>query len=363
MSLRFSASLQTPTLGWERLPIAPRSATKLGFSFRLPQAELMGLNPPHALETLLGRGFDLVRLAGLWNRLEVGPGAFDWSSLDWQIEAASRHGRRMIVAVGPVKNFGYPESYVPRHHLPVPLLEGSLISRDSHPRLAEAALAFLTSLIERYRDLAAIAAWQVEHEAVDPLGLEHSWRLARSFVAEEVDLVHRLDPGRPVILNGFLPMSRPVMMVQRWRTRGQGDSLALATARADLVGLDVYPCHAVARLGPMSLYLGASDRAVASRVRGAVARCRQHGRPVLVTEGQAEPWEQATNPPNRPGLVAASCPPERAIETYNLCLTSGRGAGAPLWAYLFWGAEYWLLRELSGDSTYMAALGRVLEGS
>jgi hypothetical protein len=29
-------------------------------------------------------------------------------------------------------------------------------------------------------------------------------------------------------------------------------------------------------------------------------------------------------------------------------------------AYLFWGAEYWLLRERQGDGRYLAAFGRVL---
>ena len=32
-------------------------------------------------------------------------------------------------------------------------------------------------------------------------------------------------------------------------------------------------------------------------------------------------------------------------------------------AYLFWGAEYWLLRDLRGDPSYLGAFARVLECS
>ncbi len=69
-----------------------------------------------------------------------------------------------------------------------------------------------------------MVAWQVEHEAVDPLGLEHSWRLNADFVAAEVQAVRRADPSRPILMNGYLPVSLPVAPTQWWQTRDQGDS-------------------------------------------------------------------------------------------------------------------------------------------
>ena len=49
------------------------------------------------------------------------------------------------------------------------------------------------------------------------------------------------------------------------------------------------------------------------------------------------------------------------IVNYNQCM-SWAGPGAfSLYAYLFWGAEYWVLREQSGDARYMRAFARVLE--
>jgi hypothetical protein len=80
-------------------------------------------------------------------------------------------------------------------------------------------------------------------------------------------------------------------------------------------------------------------------------------RRLMVTEGQAEPWEAVTTPPDPPGRAMASCLPEHVIENYNRCMRWDR----PIEAYLFWGAEYWLARERSGDPSYLDAFARVLE--
>ena len=53
----------------------------------------------------------------------------------------------------------------------------------------------------------------------------------------------------------------------------------------------------------------------------------------------------------------SSCLPEHLIGNYNDCL----GAGGGLYAYLFWGAEYWLVRQQGGDASYLQAFARLLE--
>ena len=84
------------------------------------------------------------------------------------------------------------------------------------------------------------------------------------------------------------------------------------------------------------------------------------GRPVLIAEGQAEPWEAVTVPPSRPDSGMYSCLPEDVIGTYNRAAHYCLRAGVTCAAYLFWGAEYWLLRQASGDSRYLDAFARVL---
>lgn len=360
MGLRIARAVGPLTDRWRTVPVESRGATRLGISFRPLQAESLGLEPRATLAALLEHPYQVIRLAALWNRMEPAPDAFDPSHLDWQVESAERAGKQVIIAVGAVKNFGYPEFFVPRHHLPTPLREGSLVGQSSHPALLAAALEFVGRVVERYGGHESVVAWQVEHEAVDPLGVEHSWRLTTDFVKREMAEVKRLDPSRPILLNGFLPMSTPVAAQQWWRTRDQGDSLSLAESAAEIVGVDFYPCHALGSVSGFTAYMNAREHTWPERARRVVERSVANGRHLMISEGQAEPWEAVTTPPSPAGGAMASCPPDRVIENYNRCLVLARESGGTLDAYVFWGAEYWLGRQQAGDESYLGAFKRIL---
>ena len=79
----------------------------------------------------------------------------------------------------------------------------------------------------------------------------------------------------------------------------------------------------------------------------------------MVSEGQAEPWEAVTVPPNPARHALYSCPPEQLIRAYNAAI-GWSPPETPLHAYLFWGAEYWVVRDRSGDPSYLQAFERVL---
>jgi hypothetical protein len=311
---------------------------------------------------LLAYPFHLIRLGAYWNRIEPAPGAFDARELDWQVEAAERAGKQIVLCVGAVKTFGYPEFFVPEHHLAHPLPEHTLIRPSAYRSLLAAATAVLTRVVDRYKDRESIVAWQVEHEAVDPLGLEHSWRLDAAFVEKEVEAARQTDPSRPILMNGFLPASLPVRLSQWWRTRDQGDSLTVAQRMADIVGIDHYPRHALATVGARTLYLdGSRSPWQHPRRQQLFAWARRCGRRLMISEGQAEPWETATPPPNPQARGMSSCMPEHVIENYNRWLSWARQAAFPLDAYLFWGAEYWMLRQQRGDPRYIGAFARIIE--
>ena len=359
--IRFKRAARPSTERWRDVAVAPRGRTLLGISFRSPQVEALGLDPAVTLQRLLEFPFDLLRVGAYWNRLEDRPGRFRPDELDAQVDAAEAAGKRIIVCVGAVKTFGYPEFFVPAHHLRDPLPEGTLIEPETRPALLHAATAFVGRVVERYRDRKAIVAWQVEHEAVDPLGVEHSWRLSERFVRREVDVVRATDPSRPIVMNGFLPTSLPVRAQQWWRTHDQGDSLSVAQRLADVVGVDFYPRHAVVSVGNRTCYLDGSRAPwEQGRPRKLFSWAAAPGRRLMITEGQAEPWETVTNPPNPAGRSMYSCTPEHVIENYNHCMGWQRWEPAAAWAYLFWGAEYWLLRQRSGDPRYLDAFARVL---
>jgi hypothetical protein len=361
--LRLKQARQPLTDAWQHLPIEPRRSTLLGISFRPPQIAALGLDVHTTLQTLLSYPFQLIRLGAYWNQMEPEPGLFLTDELDWQIDAAERAGKQIILCVGPLKTFSYPEFFAPAHHLPQPFQEGALVKPSAYPALLTAATAFITRIVERYKHRQGIVAWQLEHEAVDPLGVEHTWRLDTAFVEKEVEALRQADPTRPIMLNGFLPTSIPVRLSQWWQTRDQGDSLAVAQRLADIVGIDYYPRHAVLTVGTRTLYLDGSKSPWQQRRRKRLfASTRAHRQKVMIAEGQAEPWETVTTPPNPSGQGMYSCLPEQVIANYNTCLSWSQ-QDAPLYAYLFWGAEYWMLRKQCADSSYLQAFARILEQS
>jgi hypothetical protein len=360
---RLEQAAQPLTDAWRHLPIAPPGSTLLGISYRPLQAAAFGLDARATLQELLAYPFQLIRLGAYWNRIEPEPGTFYIEELDQQIGAAEQAGKQVILCLGPLKTFGYPEFFVPAHHLMQPFPEHTLIKPAAYPGLLEAATAFITRMVERYKDHTSIVAWQLEHEAVDPLGVEHSWRLDTTFVERELEALRKADPARPVMMNGFLPTSLPVRLSQWWNTRDQGDSLAVAQRLADMVGIDYYPRNALVTLGGKTLYLVGMQSPWFEHVqKQLLAWANAHSHKMLVSEGQAEPWETATTPPNPKDQYMYSCLPEQVIENYNACM-SWYGQPVPLYAYLFWGAEYWFLRKQSGDTSYLQAFARILENA
>ena len=363
MEFRLKKAVQTLTEAWQRLPVRRRGATRLGISFRPLQAVAFGLEVRPALQTLLAYPFQIIRLGAYWNRMEPKPGIFQTDELDWQIEVAESAGKQIILCLGALKTFGYPEFFVPEHYLNQPFLEHSLVGPSEYPDLLRAATEFILRLVERYKGQPSILAWQLEHEAVDPLGVEHSWRLKAGFVEREVQALRKADPTRPVIMNGFLPTSLPVRLSQWWQTRDQGDSLAVAQRLADMVGIDYYPRNALIPFGSRTLYLdGSESQAHQARRNQLLAWATANHKELLVTEGQAEPWEAVTVPANPQNQAMYSCLPEDILGNYNACMGWFGDQGA-LYAYLFWGAEYWLLRKQSKDSSYLQCFERILEKS
>jgi hypothetical protein len=364
LEFQLKPAAQPLTRAWQHLPIQPRRDTLLGISFRPLQAAAFGLDGRATLQTLLTYPFQLIRLGAYWNRIEPAPGTFQPEELDWQMDAAEQAGKQIILCVGPLKTFGYPEFFVPAHQLKQPFPEHSLIRPAAYPALLVAAAAFITRLVERYKNRQSVVAWQLEHEAVDPLGVEHSWRLDAAFVEQELAALRKADPTRPVMLNGFLPTTLLVRLSQWGQTRDQGDSLAVAQRLADLVGIDYYPRNALVRLGRQTLYLdGSQSTTQQRRLRKLLAWAGAQGKKLLVSEGQAEPWEAVTTPPNPANQGMYSCLPEHVITNYNTCLSSQTGQINTLYAYLFWGAEYWMLRKQGGDPSYLHAFERILEPS
>lgn len=353
--LRLERTLQPLGTTWRTMPIESRGATPLGVSIRTPQLDAFGLDPRSTLKTLLDYPFELVRLGAYWRRIEPAPIVFDPRELDAQIEAAATADKRIILGVGALKTFGYPEFFAPSHVV-ASLPEHTRIRADTYRAVLDRAIEFIQTIVERYKHNPSVVAWQVEHESVDPLGFEHSWRLDRGFVEAEVRAARDVDPTRPILMNGFLPVSILGGLSQWWQTRDQGDSLAVAEQLADIVGVDFYPRVGLFSFGPYTVYLDGSRSPWQLRRFGSRKR-------LMVSEGQAEPWETVVIPPGGAEHAPASCTPANLIDNYNRCMRWAKRKAFTLEGYVFWGAEYWMVRRAAGDTSYLQAFERVLQTS
>jgi hypothetical protein len=143
-----------------------------------------------------------------------------------------------------------------------------------------------------------------------------------------------------------------------------GHLAGVAQRLTDIVGVDYYPRYGLVSLAGRTLYMDGSRMPWHVRRRTQLlAQTAQHGCTLMIAEGQAEPWETVTTSPDLPGGAMYSCLPEHLIDTYNQWLTPDARGARPLYAYLFWGAEYWVRRQLSGDPRYLQAFAPVLEHS
>ena len=124
--MRIARAAQPLTDRWRYIPIAPRGATLLGLSIRPRQMEAFGLDLRTTTLMLLEYPFQLVRLGAYWQECEPSRGVFRFDELDWQVDAAERAGKQIVLNVGAVKTFGYPEFFVPEHYRRDTFTEGTL---------------------------------------------------------------------------------------------------------------------------------------------------------------------------------------------------------------------------------------------
>jgi len=358
--LRIEDADQPLSNNWSQIPIEPRGPTLLGISFRPNNARAFGLEIRPTLNTLLEYPIQIVRLGAYWNKIELSGDQFDTSELDWQIDTVEKAGAKIILCVGALKTFGFPEYYIPQHYMLKPFADGTLITPTTKPGLLNAAKNFVFRIVDRYKLRKSIVAWQLENEPADPLTFAHFWRISADFVKQELDALRASDTSRPVMINGGFIPSLSVRIGKAWLTRDQGDSLALAKEVSNIIGVDYYPRIAISSLASKTIYLDTTKVPWGQGDRDNLAKwARSHGQQFMVAEGQAEPWELTTVPPSPKTYAPYSCTPQDLIENYNFWASCEECR--PLYAYLFWGADYWVLRKNNGDQQYLSAFARVLE--
>lgn len=168
--------------------IYKKNELEYGATFSKRQAQDLGLDWQ---KTYLSIFDDLkvkkIRLPAYWNEIEREEGNFLFNDLDWQMKEAAKRQAQVILAVG-ARLPRWPECHFP-----------DWTSGRFKAQIENKTLDYLAKVVERYRDYAEIKAWQVENEAF----LHHFGdcpEFDKKFLDQEIALVRRLDPSRPIVI-------------------------------------------------------------------------------------------------------------------------------------------------------------------
>ncbi|MFN2464435.1 MAG: hypothetical protein ABR573_11120 [Candidatus Dormibacteria bacterium] len=316
-------------------PAGAESPPMVGFSFSPVTAAYFGDSSVEALTTLMDTlKPDLVRLPVFWDRAEVVRDRFDYSELDDLLEAVRQHNARFadsaaqVVLVVGARNFGYPEVHAPAW---MPIDPGGSIASLLASR---AYSTYFQTTVSRYANEKLVAAWQVENEALDDAHspVAASTSVPAEELKEEIDTVHRLAQGTPVLVTTFnnSTLSLDLEQISAPNSRKYDHSgyapvgHPLSTIQlADVLGMDAYVATASTSM---------ADATVAKRIAWKTAALQYWAgeaaaasRPMWITEMQGEDWPGASN--FSPADLIRSAREYRKV-----------GASA----VLLWGAEGWL---------------------
>ena len=314
---------------------------QVGTTFSTRQCQYLGVDPRETLKAILQNRLELIRFAAYWDEIEPREGAYDFSSLDWQIALAKAKHVPVVLTIG-MKAPRWPEFFIPAWLMKdLTPRRGGNIAQD--PRLRAATLKFLEAAVRRYREEDSIHYWQVENEPMDRVGDEFWW-ISPAFVRQEVELVRGLDPRhRPIVLTTVTypnPWLRHFMYLFI-----RHDTIDESLTMGDILGVNVYPVVGHRWFMFKTSYYWTTPQERQAYLTSIMKRPKRGNKPVWVTELQAEPWEPGALVYTRPAPPPTGNPAimQQAMDEMDLL---------GIHTVLLWGAEYWQFRKARYQDTH-----------
>jgi hypothetical protein len=245
-----------------------------------------------------------VRLPAYWDSTEPKQGQYDFTALDFQLNEAAKRNTKVVLALGR-RLPRWPECHDP-----------GWIKDLSPSAISTAQLSYAETVVRRYQNYSNITDWQVENEPfLSTFGICPP--LDTTLLDNEIALVKKLDPSRPVIITDS----------------GELDWWFKATARGDIFGTTFYRyvfSDVLKRYWTNFYFLP-----VVYRFKAGLIEMLHPGKQIAIMELEAEPWTTAGIP---------NTPIDEQFKTmdighFNTIVDYARGTGfSP--QYL-WGAEWW----------------------
>lgn len=301
---------------WQ-LDFSPPEGMIWGISFsNLYVEQDLGLEWEEVYGEILRFPAKKLRLATYWNRIEKERGVADFSEVDFELRAAARAGKEVMLVLG-LRTPRWPECHAPEWTRGLTQAE-----------FEDALLGYLEKLVLRYKASPALTAWQVENEPFLKSFGDCPRSLSRSLLQKEIAFVKSLNSSRPVMVTDSGELSL-------WLRAGNlGDWFGTTLYRVvwnKFTGFLHYvypPSFYTARAWFIEKLFG-TER-------------------VLISELQAEPWAKGGGAISRIPFEAQT--EGLALEELKKNLEFARKTGISE-AYL-WGVEWWYWRKVHGDPTF-----------
>ncbi len=282
---------------------------ELGATFIPSYARYLGQDPKATMAALTDElGVRQFRLVSYWNEVEPEQGTYNFSELDWQFAQAEKTGSTVSLSLG-LRQPRWPECHAPKW------VDTTKPSKDWQPELEE----YIAAVVSRYKSSPSLQSYQLENEFFNTFGDCHNFDRQR--LADELALVHRVDPSHPVIIsrsNNYagLPLREPQPDIH-------GISLYRRVYSPWVRGYFTYPF-------PSWYYAFLAG-----------AQQLTTGKPSIIHELQTEPWprEGASIVDTSLAEQSKTLDAARFRNTVNFAKQTG------IRHIDLWGAEYWLYRK------------------
>jgi hypothetical protein len=292
---------------------SPQEPIVYGTSFSKLHTDDLGLDwKATYLAILNDLGVRHFRFSAHWSYVEPKEGMYDFSTLDFQIREAEKKQAKIILAVGR-RVPGYPECHTP-----------DWAKSLSVEQQREKILALIERTVNRYKDSPAVEYWQVENEAYltffasDQCG----GSLDEEFLQKEIDLVHRLDSSRKIILTDSGELSTWYRPYRRGDAFGTSIYLYIWNGHVGKFRYPIVPAFFRIKYNLVRLFFGAKDS--------------------FVIELSSEPWLPGPTKDFSIETQLERMGPDKLKEMIEFAKETGFSRN-----YL-WGAEWWYWMKLKG---------------
>ncbi|MFA6427038.1 MAG: endo-1,4-beta-xylanase [Candidatus Magasanikbacteria bacterium] len=241
---------------------------RFGISFNQGHASYLGLDWKQVYEDMLT---DLeppyIRIAAMWSEVEKAEGTYDFKDVDYMMNKAKESGTKVTLVVGQ-KAPRWPECHVP-----------SWVNALSEDEYKTKLFAYISAVVDRYKNNTALELWQVENEPFIRFRFGDCKRFRNDFTHEEVNLVKRMDEVHWVMITDSGELST-------WRR---------ASKAGDLFGTTLYR---IVRTPGGRIWTYDWLPAAFYQYKAKILGIRTER--LYVAELQAEPWFTDTSPTDTP---------------------------------------------------------------